>query len=64
MAPALPTLLCLGEMRRGRGSPGLEGLTPRPTCSVRGPQGQETPGAERQSSELRAHLSQGALFQD
>ena len=44
MAPALPTLLCLGEMRRGRGSPGLEGLTPRPTCSVRGPQG---PGDSR-----------------
>ena len=43
MAPALPALLCLGEMRRGRGSPGLEG-PPQPACSFRGPQ---SPGGSR-----------------
>ena len=62
MAPTLPALLCLGEMRWGRGSPGLEG-PPQPACSIRGPQG---PGGSRGGealSELRAHLSQGALFQ-
>ena len=44
MAPMLPTLLCLGEMRRGRGSPGLEGPPPQPACSVREPQ---SPGGSR-----------------
>ena len=44
MAPALPALLCLGEMRRRRGSPGLEGPPPQQACSVRGPQG---PGGSR-----------------
>ena len=43
MAPTLPALLCLGEMRRGRGSPGPEG-SPQPACSLRGPQG---PGGSR-----------------
>ena len=62
MAPALPALLCLGEMGGAGGALVWRDL--QPACSIRGPQGQETPGAERQSSELRAHLSQGALFQD
>ena len=61
MAPTLPALLCLGEMR-GAGEP-WSGGTPQPACSVRGPQGPEAPGEERRCSGLRAHLSQGALFQ-
>ena len=40
MAPTLPALLCLGEMRRGRGSPGLEGP---PASLIR----QGTPGPRR-----------------
>ena len=62
MASTLLALLCLGEMRRGRGSPGLEGPPSQPAHSG-DPRAQETPGVERRCSELRAHLSQGALFQ-
>ena len=43
MAPTLPALLCLGEMRWGGGSPGLE-RPPHPACSIRGPQ---DPGGSR-----------------
>ena len=43
MASTLLALLGLGEMRRGRGSPGLEGPSQQ-ACSVRGPQG---PGGSR-----------------
>uniref|UniRef100_A0A4W2C2R8 Uncharacterized protein n=1 Tax=Bos indicus x Bos taurus TaxID=30522 RepID=A0A4W2C2R8_BOBOX len=42
MAPALPALLCLGEMG-GQGEP-WSGGTPQPACSFRGPQG---PGDSR-----------------
>ena len=63
MAPAIPALLCLGEMRRGRGSPGLEGPPSQPAPSG-DPRAQEAPGVERRCSELRAHFSQGTLFQD
>ena len=62
MAPTLPALLCLGEMRRGRGSPGLEGPPSQPAPSG-DPRAHEAPGEERRCSELRADLSQGSLFQ-
>ena len=52
MAPTLPALLCLGEMRWGGGSPGLE-RPPQPACSIRGPQ---TPGGSRGGEAL---LSEG-----
>ena len=61
MAPTLPALLCLGEMRWGGGSPGLERPPSQPAPSG-DPRPQEAPGEERHCS-LRAHLSQGALFQ-
>ena len=63
MAPTLHALLCLGEMKRGRGSPGLEGPPSQPAPSG-DPRAQEAPGVERRCSELRAHFSQGTLFQD
>ena len=63
MGPALPALLCLGEMRRGRGSPGLERPPPSKPAPSGDPRAQEAPGEERHCSDLRADLSQGALFQ-
>ena len=63
MAPTLPALLCLGEMRRGRGSPGLEGPPPSQPALSGDTRAQEAPREERHCSELRADLSQGSLFQ-
>ena len=53
MAPVLPALLCLGEMRRVRRSPGLEGPPGQPAPSG-DPRARETPGVERHCSGLRA----------
>ena len=44
MNPTLPALLCLGEMRRGKGALVWRDPSPQSACSLRGPQG---PGGSR-----------------
>ena len=61
MAPALPALLCLGEMGGAGGALVWRDL--QPACSIRGPQG---PGDSRGGEALlraEGNLSPGALFQ-
>ena len=62
MAPALPALLCLGEMG-GAGGALLWRDPPSQPAPSGDPRAKEAPGEERRYSGLRAHLSQGALFQ-
>ena len=63
MAPAIPALLCLGEMG-GAGGALVWREPPSQPAPSGDPRAQEAPGVERHCSELRAHFSQGTLFQD
>ena len=63
MAPALPALLCRGEIR-GAGRAVVWRDPPSQPAPSGDPRAQEAPGEDRHCSELRADLSQGTLFQD